>query len=163
YRLLPAPPWQLDLAARRLAPAFADGRLLRLGTTAFDTWPTAAARGLDGPGHDLAPTFSLAARLTNDIRRLWPRGLRRRDMTGTAARTALAAFDGPAAWRGDRGHRTAAFADDELAVVVRDGMRGHLLPGTTPYLADPLAEGFDGNPLAAAPDPAAWWEAYLSR
>ncbi|NEC82726.1 IucA/IucC family siderophore biosynthesis protein, partial [Streptomyces sp. SID7958] len=33
YRLLPAHPWQLDLAARRLAPAFADGRLLRLGTT----------------------------------------------------------------------------------------------------------------------------------
>ncbi|NEA89046.1 IucA/IucC family protein [Streptomyces sp. SID14436] len=163
YRLLPAHPWQLDLAARRLAPAFADGRLLRLGTTAFDTWPTAAVRTLYAPGHDLFLKFSLDVRITNDIRRLWRHDLRRRERTDTAARTALAAFDGPAAWLGDRGHRTAAFADEELAVVVRDGLRGHLLPGTTPYLAAALAEGFDGNPLAAAPDPAAWWEAYLSR
>ncbi|MEU3947759.1 IucA/IucC family protein [Streptomyces sp. NPDC029526] len=163
YRLLPAHPWQLDLAAARLAPAFADGRLLRLGTTGSDTWPTAAVRTVYAPGRDLFLKFSLDVRITNDIRRLWRHDLDRRAHTDAAARSALAAFDGPAAWLSDRGHRTADFADEELAVVVRDGLRRHLLPGATPYLAAALAEGFDGNPLAAAADPDAWWEAYLAR
>ncbi|MYV41311.1 IucA/IucC family siderophore biosynthesis protein, partial [Streptomyces sp. SID1328] len=73
----------------------------------------------------------------------------------------FAAMGPPAAWLSDRGYRTAAFAFEELAVVVRDGLRGHLLPGATPLLAAGLAEGFDGSPLAAAPDPDAWWAAYL--
>jgi siderophore synthetase component len=162
YRLLPAHPWQLDLAARDLAPAFADGRLIRLGTTAFDVWPTAAVRTLYAPEHDLFLKFSLDVRITNDIRRLWRHDLLRLGATDTAARSALAACDGPAAWLSDRGHRTAGFAYEQLAVVVRDGLRGHLLPGTTPYLAAALVEGFDGNPLQTTAAPAAWWEAYLA-
>jgi siderophore synthetase component len=161
YRLLPAHPWQLELVGRDLAPAFADGRLLRLGATAFAAWPTAAVRTVYEPGHDLFLKFSLDVRITNDIRRLWRHDLRALRRTDTAARHAFAALGPPAAWLADRGYRTAAFAFEELAVLVRDGLRGHLLPGATPLLAAGLAEGFDGSPLAAAADPAAWWEAYL--
>ncbi|MGW5331418.1 IucA/IucC family protein [Streptomyces bauhiniae] len=161
YRLLPAHPWQLDLLARDLAPAFADRRLIRLGTTESAVWPTAAVRTVYEPGRDLFLKFSLDVRITNDIRRLWRHDLEKLDRTDTAAREAFAAMGRPAAWLSDRGYRTAAFAFEELAVLVRDGLRGHLLPGATPLLAAGLAEGFAGSPLAAAPAPAAWWAAYL--
>ncbi|MER8029537.1 IucA/IucC family protein [Streptomyces bauhiniae] len=161
YRLLPAHPWQLDLLARDLAPAFTDRRLIRLGTTDSVVWPTAAVRTVYEPGRDLFLKFSLDVRITNDIRRLWRHDLEKLDRTDTAAREAFAAMGPPAAWLSDRGYRTAAFAFEELAVLVRDGLRGHLLPGATPLLAAGLAEGFDGGPLAAAPDPDAWWAAYL--
>ncbi|MYS13949.1 IucA/IucC family protein [Streptomyces sp. SID4982] len=161
YRLLPAHPWQLDLLARELAPAFADRRLVRLGTTDFVVWPTAAVRTVYEPARDLFLKFSLDVRITNDIRRLWRHDLEKLGRTDAAARHAFAAMDPPAAWLSDRGYRTAAFAFEELAVLVRDGLRGHLVPGATPLLAAGLAEGFDGDPLAAAPDPDAWWTAYL--
>ncbi|MFF7452367.1 MULTISPECIES: IucA/IucC family protein [unclassified Streptomyces] len=161
YRLLPAHPWQLDLVD--LSDAFADGRLIRLGTTAFDAWPTAAIRTLYAPERDLFLKFSLDVRITNDIRRLWRHDLDKLRRTDTAASRAFAGS--PAAWLSDRGYRTAGFAFEELAVVVRDGFHGHLLPGTTPLLAAGLVEGFDGSPLAGpSRDPAgaaAWWEAYL--
>ncbi|MEU6197155.1 IucA/IucC family protein [Streptomyces sp. NPDC047061] len=161
YRLLPAHPWQLDLVASDLAPAFADGRLLRLGGTGFTTWPTAAIRTVYEPERDLFLKFSLDVRITNDIRRLWAHDLRRLRRTNAAATAAFTAMGGPAGWLGDRGYRTARFAFEELAVLVRDGLRGALLPGATPLLAAGLVEGFDGDPLAAALDPGAWWEAYL--
>ncbi|MEV0178765.1 IucA/IucC family protein [Streptomyces sp. NPDC050625] len=161
YRLLPAHPWQLGLVGPDLAPAFADGRLVRLGTTAFETWPTAAIRTLYEPCRDLHLKFSLDVRITNDIRRLWRHDLLKLRRTDTAVTRAFAGIGPPAAWLGDRGYRTAGFAFEELAVLVRDGLRGRLLPGATPLLAAGLAEGFDGNPLAAAADPEAWWEAYL--
>ncbi|MFI1762789.1 IucA/IucC family protein [Streptomyces sp. NPDC020800] len=161
YRLLPAHPWQLGLVADGLAPAFADGRLVRIGTTAFDTWPTAAIRTVYEPRRDLFLKFSLDVRITNDIRRLWRHDLLELRRTDAAATGAFAAMGGPAAWLSDRGYRTAAFAFEELAVLVRDGLRGHLRGGATPLLAAGLAEGFEGSPLAAASDPQAWWEAYL--
>ncbi|MFF2199718.1 IucA/IucC family protein [Streptomyces sp. NPDC058145] len=161
YRLLPAHPWQLDLVARDLEPALADGRLIRLGTTAFDTWPTAAIRTVYEPGRDLFLKFSLDVRITNDIRRLWRHDLLRLRRTETAVERAFAAMEPPAAWLPDRGYRTAAFAFEELAVLVRGGLREDLLPAATPLLAAALAEGFEGNPLAATTDPEAWWEAYL--
>ncbi|MGA5732387.1 IucA/IucC family protein [Streptomyces seoulensis] len=161
YRLLPAHPWQLDLLARDLAPAFADRRLIRLGTTESVVRPTAAVRTVYEPGRDLFLKFSLDVRITNDIRRLWRHDLEKLDRTDTAAREAFAAMGPPSAWLSDCGYRTAAFAYEELAVLVRDGLRGHLLPGATPLLAAGLAEGFDGSPLAATTDPAAWWAAYL--
>ncbi|OIJ65191.1 IucA/IucC family protein [Streptomyces mangrovisoli] len=161
YRLLPAHPWQLELVGRDLAPAFADGRLVRLGPAAFPAWPTAAIRTLYAPGPDLHLKFSLDVRITNDIRRLWRHDLLKLRRTDAAAAAALSAGPAPAAWLSDRGYRTAGFAFEELAVVVRDGVRDHLVPGATPLLAAALAEGFAGNPLAATADPAAWWEAYL--
>ncbi|MFJ8489969.1 IucA/IucC family protein [Streptomyces sp. NPDC094038] len=161
YRLLPAHPWQLDLVARDLAPAFADGRLLRLAETAFTAWPTAAIRTVYEPERDLFLKFSLDVRITNDIRRLWAHDLRRLRRTDAAATAAFTGMGGPAGWLGDRGYRTARFAFEELAVLVRDGLRDKLLPGATPLLAAGLVEGFDGDPLAAAADPGAWWKAYL--
>ncbi|MFF4760140.1 IucA/IucC family protein [Streptomyces sp. NPDC001292] len=161
YRLLPAHPWQLELVGRDLAGAFADGRLLRLGTTARAVWPTAAVRTVHVPGADLFLKFSLDVRITNDVRRLWRHDLRKLRRTDTAVATAFAHLPGPAAWLSDRGYRTAAFAFEELAVVVRDGLGEHLVPGATPLLAAALAEGFDGNPLDGPVDPALWWEAYL--
>jgi siderophore synthetase component len=161
YRLLPAHPWQLDLVGADLAGAFADGRLIRLGTTAPPAWPTAAIRTLYTPEDDLFLKFSLDVRITNDVRRLWRHDLLKLRRTDTAAREAFAAMGGPAAWLSDRGYRTADFAFEELAVLVRDGLRGHLLPGATPLLAAGLVEGFEGSPLDGTADPAAWWEAYL--
>ncbi|GHG88110.1 iron transporter [Streptomyces lanatus] len=161
YRLLPAHPWQLDLVGRELADAFADGRLVRLGTTGFDAWPTAAIRTLYAPEDDLFLKFSLDVRITNDIRRLWRHDLRRLRRTDTAAATAL--DGGPAVWLADRGYRTADFAFEELAVLVRDGLRENVLPGATPLLAAGLVEGFEGSPLDVVRDPAAWWEAYLAQ
>ncbi|HSX96921.1 MAG TPA: IucA/IucC family protein, partial [Streptomyces sp.] len=171
YRLLPAHPWQLDMVGAGLADAFADGRLVRLGRTDAEAWPTAAIRTVylseappaSGPAApDLFLKFSLDVRITNDVRRLWRHdllGLRRTDRAVTEA------FDGtPGAWLSDRGYRTADFAFEELAVLVRDGLRGHVPPGTTPVLAAALTEdtdAFPGNPLARAADPGAWWEAYL--
>ncbi len=161
YRLLPAHPWQLDLLGPRLADAFADGRLVRLGTTASEAWPTAAVRTLYAPERDLFLKFSLDVRITNDIRRLWRHDLLKLRRTDRAAHEAFTAFDGPAAWLSDRGYRTADFAYEELAVLVRDGLRAHLRPGTTPLLAAGLVEGFAGSPLDDTTAPDAWWEAYL--
>ncbi|MFD8252759.1 IucA/IucC family protein [Streptomyces werraensis] len=163
YRLLPAHPWQLDLAADDLAPAFADGRLLRLGGTPWPVWPTAAVRTVYAPAEDLFLKFSLDVRITNDIRRLWRHDLARLRATDAAVRDAFEGSPAGGAWLSDRGHRTADFAVEQLAVVVRDGFDGHLAPGATPCLAAALVEGFDGDPLAATDRPAAWWEAYLAQ
>ena len=160
YPLLPAHPWQLGLVGPSLTDAFADGRLIRLGTTTFDTWPTAAVRTLYTPAHDLFVKFSLDVRITNDVRRLWRHDLLKLRRTDTAV-TGAASSVTPGAWLSDRGYRTADFAFEELAVLVRDGLRDHLAPGATPLLAAALVEGFDGTPLDGLRDPAAWWTAYL--
>lgn len=170
YRLLPAHPWQLDLAERELADAFADGRLLRLGRAHGEVWPTAAIRTVYVPGGapdrssaaDLFLKFSLDVRITNDIRRLWRHDLLKLRRTDRAVTAAFAEL--PGAWLSDRGYRTADFAFEELAVLVRDGLGGHLAPGTTPFLGAALTESteaFPGNPLAGTADPEAWWAAYL--
>ncbi|MEU9252997.1 IucA/IucC family protein [Streptomyces sp. NPDC048270] len=172
YRLLPAHPWQLDLVGSRPAvrEAFADGRLLRLGESRLPAWPTASIRTLYVPGAaDLFVKFSLDVRITNDVRRLWRHDLlklRRTDAAVEAGFAALRRAGAGAAWLADRGYRTADFAFEELAVLVRDGFgaRGgpaHTAPGATPLLAAALAEGFAGSPLERTADPAAWWRAYL--
>ncbi|WP_393097168.1 IucA/IucC family protein [Streptomyces sp. LN325] len=163
YRLLPAHPWQLDLVGSRPAirDAFADGRLVRLGRTARPLWPTAAIRTLYAPEDDLFVKFSLDVRITNDIRRLWRHDLLKLRRTDAATAAAFTAMSAPAAWLSDRGYRTADFAFEELAVLVRDGLREHVAPGATPLLAAALVEGFAGSPLDGLEDPSAWWTAYL--
>jgi siderophore synthetase component len=143
-----------------------DGRLLRLGTTAEPAWPTAAVRTVHLPCADLFAKFSLDVRITNDVRRLWRHDLLRLRRTDTAVTTALAALppeeSAGAVWLSDRGYRTASFAFEELAVLVRDGLGAHLPPHSTALLAAALAEGFDGNPMDRLGDaPEAWWAAYL--
>lgn len=163
YRLLPAHPWQLGLVAGRpeIREAFEDGRLVRLGETARPVAPTAAIRTVYTPEDDVFLKFSLDVRITNDIRRLWRHDLLKLRRTDDAAVSAFASLRGPAAWLSDRGYRTASFAFEELAVLVRDGLHPHVLPGATPLLAAALVEGFEGSPLEALTDPAAWWTAYL--
>ncbi|MGW6575350.1 IucA/IucC family protein [Streptomyces sp. NPDC054945] len=168
YRLLPAHPWQLDLLGDRPAvrEAFADGRLLRLGASRRPAWPTASIRTLYVPDAvaDVFVKFSLDVRITNDVRRLWRHDLlklRRTDAAVEAGFATLRRTGSTAAWLPDRGYRTAAFAFEELAVLVRDGLRAHTVPGATPLLAAALAEGCPGSPLAATTDPVRWWGAYL--
>ncbi|MFD0265157.1 IucA/IucC family protein [Streptomyces sp. NPDC127106] len=189
YRLLPAHPWQLELldGSAAVRAAFADGRLLHLGRGRRAAWPTASVRTLyvpdsdsdsdsggDGDGggggarggaaRDLFVKFSLDVRITNDVRRLWRHDLlklRRTDAAVEAGFAALRSTGSNAAWLADRGYRTAAFAFEELAVLVRDGLRAHALPGAVPVLAAALAEGYADSPLARTGDPAGWWRAYL--
>ncbi|MEU2390557.1 IucA/IucC family protein [Streptomyces sp. NPDC007369] len=188
YRLLPAHPWQLELldGSAAVRAAFADGRLLHLGRGRRDAWPTASVRTLYVPGGgegagdggeagdgsgarggaagDLFVKFSLDVRITNDVRRLWRHDLlklRRTDAAVEAGFAALRSTGSNAAWLADRGYRTAAFAFEELAVLVRDGLRAHAVPGAVPVLAAALAEGYAGSPLARTGDPAGWWRAYL--
>ncbi|MET9900990.1 IucA/IucC family protein [Streptomyces sp. NPDC006446] len=163
YRLLPAHPWQLDLTAAlpAIRDAFADGRLVRVGRTARPLWPTAAVRTLYAPEDDLFVKFSLDVRITNDIRRLWKHDLLKMRATDAATAAAFGALRGSAAWLSDRGYRTPDFAFEELAVLVRDGLRDHLVPGAGPLLAAALVEGFDGNPLDRLTEPSVWWAAYL--
>ncbi|WP_405526534.1 IucA/IucC family siderophore biosynthesis protein [Streptomyces avidinii] len=168
YRLLPAHPWQLDLVGDRPAvrEAFADGRLLRLGESRRPVWPTASIRTLyaPDPAADLFVKFSLDVRITNDVRRLWRHDLlklRRTDAAVEAGFAALCRTGSAAAWLADRGYRTAAFAFEELAVLVRDGLHGRTVPGSTPLLAAALAEGYPGSPPTGKADPVRWWRAYL--
>ncbi|WP_406513418.1 hypothetical protein OG851_35825 [Streptomyces sp. NBC_00161] len=171
YRLLPAHPWQLDLlgCSAAVREAFADGRLLRLGPGRLPAWPTASIRTLYVPGgsgreRDLFVKFSLDVRITNDVRRLWRHDLlklRRTDAAVEAGFADLRSSGSNAVWLADRGYRTAAFAFEELAVLVRDGLHAQVEPGATPLASAALAEGFAGSPLAATSDPGGWWRAYL--
>ncbi|MCY0941004.1 IucA/IucC family protein [Streptomyces antarcticus] len=168
YRLLPAHPWQLELVGARpgVREAFADGRLLRLGESRRPVWPTASIRTVyvPDPAADLFVKFSLDVRITNDVRRLWRHDLLRLRGTDAAVEAGFAVLrrtGSTAAWLADRGYRTAGFAFEELAVLLRDGLHAHALPGATPLAAAALAEGWPGSPLAGAADPAAWWRAYL--
>ncbi|GAA3293736.1 hypothetical protein GCM10020295_16410 [Streptomyces cinereospinus] len=153
------------LAARpdrpRPRPRLRGRRLIRLDTTASPVWPTAAIRTVYAPERDLFLKFSLDVRITNDVRRLWRHDLLRLRRTDAAVRAALAG--GPAAWLSDRGYRTADFAFEELAVLVRDGVRGHVPPGATPFLAAGLVEGFAGSPLDGPGDPGRWWGRICAR
>ncbi|MFG2897396.1 IucA/IucC family protein [Streptomyces zaomyceticus] len=191
YRLLPAHPWQLALSecALRVRAAFAEGRLVRLGVTPGPVRPTASVRTLhiprdavgdipqDGAGDisrdgsgDRAPSpyrgdlflkFSLDVRITNDIRRMRRHELLHVRRTDPVVAAAFAAMDSPAAWLSDRGHRTVDGLFETCAVLVRDGLDDHLVPGSTAVLTAALAEGFPGNPLDRIADPRPWWAAYL--
>ncbi|MGW9071458.1 IucA/IucC family protein [Streptomyces yangpuensis] len=145
------------------APAPAPGTATAPAPGAAPGPGTAPAPGT-APVADLFVKFSLDVRITNDVRRLWRHdllALRRADAAVEAGFAALRATGSEAAWLADRGYRTAAFAFEELAVLVRDGLHAHTLPGATPLLAAALAEGAPGSPPAGAADPLAWWQAYL--
>ncbi|SDJ34125.1 IucA/IucC family C-terminal-domain containing protein [Nonomuraea jiangxiensis] len=162
--LLPAHPWQVELLG-----GLRDGRLRHLGATAARAVPTSSIRTVYLPEPDLFCKFSLDLRITNDVRRLWLRDLRRLSLL---AGLLGVAFDDlpehvprPAVLR-DRGYRSAELGRDggeALAVIVRDGLREHLLPGLTALLAAGVSEGFPGNPLDGLGLEGAltWWEGYL--
>ncbi|GHC39643.1 IucA/IucC family protein [Streptomyces cinnamoneus] len=172
YRLLPAHPWQFALTHHLPAvrTAFAEGRLVRLGTTPWQARATSSVRTVHVPGSperpgsaDLFLKFSLEVQITNDVRRMRRHELRQGRRTDPLATAAFAAMAGPAAWLSEPGHRTARGLEEIFPVLVRDGLDGHLLPGATTVLAAALTEDFDGNPLDRLSDPLHWWSAYLGR
>ncbi|MGP3933235.1 IucA/IucC family protein [Nonomuraea sp. KM88] len=161
---LPAHPWQVELLG-----GLRGGRLRHLGVTAAVAVPTASIRTVYLPEADLFCKFSLDVRITNDVRRLWLRDLRRLPVVADALDLA---FDDlpchlprPAVLR-DRGYRSARLGSDGgegLAAIVRDGLREHVRPGLTPLLSAAITEGFAGNPLDGLGEEQAlaWWGAYL--
>ncbi|MCA6091407.1 IucA/IucC family siderophore biosynthesis protein [Streptomyces sp. SCA3-4] len=170
YRLLPAHPWQFALTHHLPAvrTAFAEGRLVRLGTTPWQARATSSVRTVhisgnpERPGSaDLFLKFSLEVQITNDVRRMRRHELRQGRRTDPLVTAAFAAMEGPAAWLSEPGYRTAHGLEETFPVLVRDGLDGHLLPATTAVLAAALTEGFDGNPLDRPIDPLRWWSAYL--
>ncbi|UQA91129.1 IucA/IucC family protein [Streptomyces halobius] len=171
YRLLPAHPWQLGLAHRLPAvrTAFAEGRLVRLGTTPWQARATSSVRTVHVPGSperagaadDLFLKFSLEVQITNDVRRMRRHELRQVRRTDPLVTAAFRAMGGPAAWLTERGHRTVRGLDEAFPVLVRDGLDGHVVPGATAVLTAALPEGFDGSPLDRLTDPLPWWSAYL--
>ncbi|MBD0689828.1 IucA/IucC family protein [Streptomyces sp. CBMA123] len=170
YRLLPAHPWQFALTHRLPAvrAAFAEGRLVRLGTTPWRARATSSVRTVHAPGSperpgaaDLFLKFSLEVQITNDVRRMRRHELRQGRRTDPLVTAAFAAMGGPAAWLSEPGYRTVCGLEEALPVLVRDGLERHLVPGATAVLAAALIEGFDGSPLDRVADPLRWWEAYL--
>jgi siderophore synthetase component len=153
--VLPAHPWQLAL--------------LGMSGEAADhvVWPTSSVRTVYDPAADLFYKFSLDVQITNDVRRLWAHDLR---WVPPLARVLRPVFsDIASAYPGtafliDRGYRTSPEAFEALAVVVRDGVRRHTLPGVTPLLAAGISEGFEGNPLdgLSSADALRWFRQYVS-
>ncbi|MFI6924843.1 IucA/IucC family protein [Nonomuraea spiralis] len=160
--LLPAHPWQVELLGGLK-------ELRHLGVTTATAVPTASIRTVYLPEADLFCKFSLDVRITNDIRRLWLHDLRWLGLIDDLLRVA---FDDLPEHRprpavlSDRGYRSVELGADggeALAVIVRDGLGGHLRPGLTALLAAGVSEGFPGNPLDGldADGALVWWRHYL--
>jgi siderophore synthetase component len=153
--VLLAHPWQLSLLG--VEGAVAD----------HEVWPTSSVRTVYDPAADLFYKFSLDVRITNDVRRLWEYDLRwippLARLLGPAFADISEAYPGTA-FLIDRGYRTSPDQFEGLAVVVRDGLRQHVLPGATPLLAAGISEGFDGNPLDCLDSSQAlrWFRRYVS-
>ncbi len=153
--VLPAHPWQLSLLGIS-------------GTTSdYEVWPTSSVRTVYDPAADLFYKFSLDVQITNDVRRLWANDLRWIPPLARLLRPVFA--DIAATCPGtvfliDQGYRTSPQEVEGLAVVVRDGVRRHSLPGVTPLLAAGISEGFDGNPLdgLSRDDALRWFQRYVS-
>ncbi|MDF2706147.1 MAG: IucA/IucC family siderophore biosynthesis protein [Nonomuraea muscovyensis] len=191
-RLLPAHPWQLELLGGlpalnrggrsrrgggpegrpRRGGARGDGArgLVWLGRSEVVAVPTSSVRTVYLPEADLFCKFSLDVRITNDVRRLWLRDLRWLTAVDGVLRTVFDDLPGhlprPSVLS-DRGYRTADLGGPDggeaLAVVVRDGLRGHLRAGLTPLLAAGISEGYPGVPLDGLDRAGAveWWQRYL--
>ncbi|HEX7305527.1 IucA/IucC family C-terminal-domain containing protein [Lentzea sp.] len=153
--VLPAHPWQLSLLG------------LEGEASGPEVWPTSSVRTVYDPAADLFYKFSLDVRITNDVRRLWAYDLRwippLARLLGPVFEDVAAAYPGTA-FLLDRGYRTSPGNVEGLAVVVRDGIRQHTLPGVTPVLAAGISEGFDGNPLDGLSSEQAlhWFRRYVS-
>ncbi|MEU2237016.1 IucA/IucC family protein, partial [Streptomyces vietnamensis] len=171
YAVLPIHPWELDLLQESGLPAFRDGRLLRLGASAPQAGPavpTSSIRTVYLPEADLFCKLSLDVRITNGNRRLELRDLL---WLRTVGELLAPVFDPlpTASFLADRGYRTADLggqhAYEGFAVIAREGLRPHLLPGVTPLLAAGIGEGFPGNPLdGLTPERAlVWWQRYLDQ
>ncbi|MGW7515786.1 IucA/IucC family protein [Streptomyces sp. NPDC054796] len=190
YVPLPAHPWQYELLREHpgLRAALERGDVLDLGTGGRPFAPTASVRTLyDG---ETFLKFSLNVRITNCLRKN-----SRYELSGAVALTRLlepaltelaARFPAAAVLR-EPAYRSLALpapgaADgttgrgepdrallEGFGVIVREGLRQRLLPGTTPLLAAAVADEYPTGPahasrLLAGAGPRAvldWWSAYL--
>lgn len=172
YRVLPAHPWQFRLqvadAGGWLRRALEAGVVRDMGEGHRTVAPTSSVRTVYDPAADVFCKFSLGVRITNCVRTsAWY------ELSGSVALSGLlgpllAGLKGRhrgVALLAEPGYRTVAAscrsAYEGLAVIVRDGLRPHLLPGVTPLLAAALTEPGGTFASVAGQDPLAWWAAYI--
>lgn len=182
YRLLPVHPWQYDLLRDHpgLHAALDRGDVVDLGPGGSPFAATASVRTLyDG---DTFLKFSLNVRITNCLRKNASY-----ELSGAVALTRVlegalddlaARFPGSAVLR-EPAYRSLALPEADgrpdlallegFGVIVREGLAGRLLPGTTPLLAAAVADEYPTGPghisrllQGAGPQRAlAWWRTYL--
>lgn len=182
YRLLPVHPWQYDLLREHpgLHAALDRGDVVDLGPGGAPFAATASVRTLyDG---DTFLKFSLNVRITNCLRKNASY-----ELSGAVALTRVlegalddlaARFPGSAVLR-EPAYRSLALPEADgrpdlallegFGVIVREGLAGRLLPGTTPLLAAAVADEYPTGPghisrllQGAGPQRAlAWWRTYL--
>ncbi|MGW6023659.1 IucA/IucC family protein [Streptomyces sp. NPDC055099] len=182
YRLLPVHPWQYDLLREHpgLRAALARQDVIDLGPAGSPFAATASVRTLyDG---DTFLKFSLNVRITNCLRKNASY-----ELSGAVALTRVlesalddlaARFPGSGVLRepayrslalpGPDGHLDLALLEG-FGVIVREGLAGRLLPGTTPLLAAAVADEYPTGPghisrllVGAGPQRSLdWWRTYL--
>ncbi|MFC8126974.1 IucA/IucC family protein [Streptomyces sp. NPDC057302] len=182
YRLLPVHPWQYDLLREHpgLRAALDRRDVIDLGPGGSPFAATASVRTLyDG---DTFLKFSLNVRITNCLRKNASY-----ELSGAVALTRVlegalddlaARFPGSAVLR-EPAYRSLALTGPDgrpdlallegFGVIVREGLAGRLLPGTTPLLAAAVADEYPTGPAhisrlldGAAPQRALeWWRTYL--
>lgn len=183
YRLLPAHPWQYELLHGHpsLRAAIARRDILDLGRGRSLFTATASVRTLyDG---ETFLKFSLNVRITNCLRKNASY-----ELAGAVALTRLLGpalaelatrFPGSGVLR-EPAYRSLAIPGPDgrpdltllegFGVIVREGLDGHLRPGTTPLLAAAIADEYPTGPaqisrLLADSDPGSalrWWRDYLA-
>ncbi|GAA1888845.1 IucA/IucC family protein [Streptomyces durmitorensis] len=182
YRLLPVHPWQYDLLREHpgLRAALDRRDVIDLGPCGAPFAATASVRTLyDG---DTFLKFSLNVRITNCLRKNASY-----ELSGAVALTRVlegalddlaARFPGSAVLR-EPAYRSLALPGPDgtpdlallegFGVIVREGLAGRLLPGTTPLLAAAVADEYPTGPghisrllEGAGPQRAlGWWRTYL--
>ncbi|GAA3089722.1 IucA/IucC family protein [Streptomyces rectiviolaceus] len=182
YRLLPVHPWQYDLLREHpgLRAALDRGDVVDLGPGGSPFAATASVRTLyDG---DTFLKFSLNIRITNCLRKNASY-----ELSGAVALTRVlegalddlaVRFPGSAVLR-EPAYRSLALAGPDgrldvallegFGVIVREGLAGRLIPGTTPLLAAAVADEYPTGPghisrllAGAGPQQALeWWRTYL--
>jgi siderophore synthetase component len=179
-RLLPLHPWQFTILGRgtALPEALAAGQLVDLGELGRPVRPTSSVRTVDAGGSGFLK-LSLAVQITNCLRvNLRP------ELTAAVTVTRLMEpavaeltklFPGtvvlaePAVRTVEIGAHPGLA--DQLGVIARQGLAGHLLDDVRPLLAAALTEPWPDpavtallDRLGAARDGLiAWWDGYLAR
>ncbi|GAA0418960.1 IucA/IucC family protein [Streptomyces luteireticuli] len=176
--LLPAHPWQYRMLLEHpgLRRALERRQIRDLGSGGPVFAATASVRTLYQPTLDVFLKFSLDVRLTNCVRRnalyeLSGAVVLNRIVQPVFAELALR-FPG-CGILAEFGYRSLDLYGDRdvvegFGVIVREGLRSHLLPGVTPLLAAAVADEY---PTSAAQvsrllalgdgDALAWWDTYL--
>ncbi len=181
FRVLPVHPWQFRMlrANAALRAALARGDVVDLGTGGPAVAPTSSVRTVYEPDTDVFLKFSLNVRITNCLRKnavyelsgaVALNRIVRPVFAGLATRYAGCALLAEPGYRtlglgGGRGDREVV---EGFGVIVREGVRRHLLPAVTPLLAAAVADEYPTSPahishlLARADtDPLDWWDTYL--